>query len=167
MSQCPFCFAEVREINFPHLNLRICPKCYSTFFPCNQTMPFRSELLDKTRELWFKALSAKNPVDPDTANAKCIDHGEPLVEGTLPDYGYPGKVTTCCGMFHLTPSLTLRLLEHTLNTSVHLVESKGKHHFFFIRWLDNLVSKVFGEKMPEEDPLDLIQYEHHFRDIFE
>lgn len=130
-------------------------------------MPFRGDLLDKTRELWYNALVAKDVKDPDTANACCIDHGEPLVDGTLPDYGFQGKVTTCCQMFHLTPSLTMKLLKHTLDTAIKPASKEGKHHFFFIRWLDSLVSKLFGEKMPEEDPLDLIQYNHHFKDIFE
>ena len=167
MSRCPFCKSEVAEIKIHHLDLRICPKCYSTFFPCDQTMAFRGDLTDKSRELWYKALLAKNPVDPDTSNACCIDHGEPLVEGKLPDYGYDGKVTTCCKMFHLTPSMTLELLKHTLDTGFQKPEAKGKHHFFFIRWLDALVSKLFGEKMPEDDPLDAIQYNLYIKKYIE
>ena len=130
-------------------------------------MAFRSDLVDKSRELWYKALLAKNPVDPDTSNACCIDHGEPLVDGKLPDYGYEGKVTTCCKMFHLTPSLTLRLLKHTLDTGVYKPAAERKHHFFFIRMLDSLVSKVVGEKMPEEDPLDSVQYNLYLKKFFE
>ena len=100
MSTCPYCKSEVAEIKFQHLDLRICPKCYSTFFPCDQTMAFRSDLTDKSRELWLKALLAKNVQDPVCESPCCIDHGEPLVAGKLPDYGYDGKVTNCCKMFH-------------------------------------------------------------------
>ena len=64
MNTCPYCKSEVAQIKFQHLDLRICPKCFSTFFPCDQTMAFRSDLTDKSRELWLKALLAKNVQDP-------------------------------------------------------------------------------------------------------
>lgn len=167
MSKCPFCSTPVADVKIRHLDLRICPKCFSTFFPCDQTMAFRNDLTDKSRELWYNALLAKNVSDPDTTGACCIDHGEPLVDGKLPDYGIDGKVTTCCKMFHLTPSLTLQILKRTLDAPFQKTNAGGKHHFFFIRWLDSLVSKVFGEKMPEEDPLDAIPYNLHLKKFFE
>ena len=167
MSTCPYCKSEVASVKFPHLNLRICPKCCSTFFPCDQTMAFRSELTDKSRELWLKALLAKNVQDPVCENPCCIDHGESLVDGKLPDYGYDGKVTTCCKMFHMPPSMTVQLLKRTLEHPFQQPAKEGKHHFFFIRALDALVNKIFGEKMPEEDPLDLVQYSLHLKPILE
>ena len=167
MSKCPFCASEVTEEKIHHLDLRICPRCFSTFFPCDQTMALRSDLPDKSRELWYKALLAKNLTDPETEGACCIDHGEPLVDGSLPDYGIKGKVSTCCKMFHLTPSLTLQILKRTLDSPFQKQTAAGKHHFFFIRWLDALVSKVFGEKMPEEDPLDELPYNLHLKKFFE
>jgi hypothetical protein len=33
--------------------------------------------------------------------------------------------------------------------------------------LDALVDKLFGEKMPDEDPLDLVQYSLHLKPILE
>ena len=45
--------------------------------------------------------------------------------------------------------------------------ANGKHHFFFIRAIDSLVNKWFGEKMPEVDPLDEIPYNLHLKKIFE
>ena len=44
---------------------------------------------------------------------------------------------------------------------------EGKHHFFFIRALDAVVNKLFGEKEPDEDPLDLVQYSLHLKPILE
>ncbi|MCF0216337.1 MAG: hypothetical protein HUK21_07685 [Fibrobacteraceae bacterium] len=163
---CPFCKAPVACIDIHHLNLRICTKCFSTFFPCDQTMAFRGDLIDKTRELWLLALKAKNVPDPETSGACCIDHGEPLVDGNVPDYGFPGKVTTCCRTFHFTPSQTVHLLEHTLKHPSHS-SKKEKHHFFFIRALDRLIVKLTGEAVPEEDTLDLVQYNLNFKKLFE
>ena len=158
MSICPFCKTEVVAAKIGHLTLRVCPNCYSTFFPCDQTMALRGDLPDRSREMWYEALKAKNPVDPDMTGACCIDHGEPLVDGNIPDYGLPGKVTTCCKMFHLPPSQRLTILKRTIDSP---------HHFFFIRAIDSLVNKWFGEKMPEVDPLDEIPYNLHLKKIFE
>lgn len=166
MSHCSFCDAEVVEIKIHTLDLRICPKCFSSFFPARQTTAFRGELSDKTRELWLKAMKQK-ALMASPASATCIDHGEPLVQGKLPDYGYEGLVATCCDMLHLTPELTVRLLEHTLEHPFQAPTKQGKHHFFFIRLLDKLISKGMGEQAPEEDPLDLIQYNLYFKPILE
>lgn len=167
MSTCPFCKSEVAQMKIGYLDLRMCPKCFSVFFPCNQTSSLRSSLPDKSRELWYNALLAKNVADPDMTGACCIDHGEPLVDGKIPDYGYEGKATTCCKMFHLPPSMVLRILKRTLDTAAVNSSSNGKHHFFFIRAIDSLVSKLFGEKQPDEDPLDAIPYNIHLKKFFE
>lgn len=165
---CPFCHASVSSIKLHHFTLRICPQCYSTFFPAKNTMSFRNEISDKTREIWLSVLKAKKVEDPILpTELKCIDHGEPLVKGNLPDYGMEGYITTCCDLFHLPPSLTCQILERTLKSPFH-ASTKGKHiknHFFFIRLLDKLFSKIIGEDQAKEDPLDLIQYDLHFKDI--
>lgn len=165
MSNCPFCNSQVAEIKFRHLDLRICPKCCSAFFPCDQTMAFRGELTDKSRELRLDALLKKNVQDPVIENPKCIDHGEPLERGKVPDYGFDGYVTNCCKMFHLPPSQTVQLLKRTLEFKFQTPQKEGKHHFFFIRALFNVVDKLFGEKLPDEDPLDLVQYNLHIKPV--
>lgn len=167
MSYCSFCKAEVAEVTLHHLQLRICPKCHSVFFPCDQTMAFRGDLTDKSRELWLAALKRMNVQDPVCDNPCCIDHGEPLVDGKLPDYGFDGKVTTCCKTFHMKPSLFMELLQRTLDNPFHNPGKEGKHHFFFIKWFDALVNKIMGEKMPDEDPLDLVQYNIHLKKFIE
>ena len=60
MSICPFCKSEVVQKKIGHLDLRICPKCFSTFFPCDQTMALRGDVPDRSREMWYNALKAKN-----------------------------------------------------------------------------------------------------------
>src|SRR5574344_1917085 len=165
---CPFCQTPVSSIKLHHFTLRICPHCYSTFFPANNTMSFRNEISDKTREIWLSVLKSKNIKDPVVeGDVKCIDHGEPLIKGLLPDYAIEGYVTTCCDMFHLPPSLTCQILERSLKYPFHAT-NKSKHtkeHFFFIHLFDRILSKNIGEKPSEEDPLDLIQYDFHFNDI--
>lgn len=131
-------------------------------------MSFRREISDTTRKTWLSVLKGKSIKDPVVSGElKCLDHGEPLVKGALPDYNIPAYVTTCCDLFHLPPSLTCEVLERTLKSPFRPL-SKGKHvkeHFFFIRFFDFILSKVVGESLPEEDPLDLIQYDLHFKDI--
>ena len=61
----------------------------------------------------------------------------------------------------------LAILKRTLDTPFRNNSGSKKHHFFFIRALDSLVSKFFGEKMPEVDPLDELQYNLHLKKIFE
>lgn len=167
MSNCPFCKTEIESVKFQHLDLRLCPKCYSFFFPCDQTTALRGDITDRSRELWYNALLAKKIQDPNMDGACCIDHGEPLVDGNIPDYGIPGKVTTCCKMFHLPPSTMLAILKRTIDTPFQKPTGSGKHHFFFIRWLDSLVSKFVGEKSPDVDPLDEIQYNLRLKKYFE
>ena len=89
------------------------------------------------------------------------------MQGKLPDYGYDGKVTSCCKMFHMPPSMTITLLKRTLEHPFQVPAKEGKHHFFFIRALDAVVNKLFGEKEPDEDPLDLVQYSLHLKPILE
>ena len=63
--------------------------------------------------------------------------------------------------------MVLRILKRTIDTPFQKPASSGKHHFFFIRAIDSLVSKLFGEKQPDEDPLDAIPYEIHLKKFFE
>ena len=168
MSNCSFCKEKVEEVTLHYLNLRICPKCHSVFVPCYQTMSFRVDLTDKSRELWLEALKRMNVQDPAFDNPCCIDHGEPLEDGNLPDYGFPGKVTRCCKMYHLQPSVFMKLLQHTLDNPFQRPESKkAKHHFFFIKWFDALLNKFMGEQQPEEDPLDFVQYNLNLKKFIE
>ncbi|SRR5690554_946503 len=164
---CPFCTATVSTIKIHRFVLRICPKCFSTFFSSNKTMSFRQEISDATRNLWLKSLKEKDLKDPPYESIKCLDHGEVLIDAKLPDYGIDAKVTTCCDLFHLTPSLTMQILERTLQFPSHKNAPKKhiKHHFFFIRALDKILSKFFAEDNLEEDPFEFIQYDHHFKDI--
>ena len=83
MCKCSFCGSDVEALRIVNLDLRICPKCYSIYFPCNQTFAFYGGLSDKTRELWLEDLKKRNVQDPPCENPKCIDHGEPLVKGKL------------------------------------------------------------------------------------
>ncbi|MFA6835682.1 MAG: hypothetical protein WCR04_04675 [Fibrobacteraceae bacterium] len=165
---CPFCKSEIKKVDLSHLDLRICPHCLAAFFPSDKTMSFRREVFDKTRELWLKALETRKEdwVSP-PADLKCIDHGEALKTGNLPDYGIPAHITACCGMFHLHAELLAQILRRTLKnpTDNLLVSTRSKHHFAFIVFLDRLLNKILGQKPAVEDPLELIQFNLKFKDI--
>ena len=105
------------RIKLHHFTLRICPHCYSTFFPANNTMSFRNEISDKTREIWLSVLN-QNIKDPAVEGDEMIDHGEPSSRDCflITRLNY---VTTCCDMFHLPPSLTCQILERTLKSPFH------------------------------------------------
>lgn len=169
-STCPFCKSETKRVELSRLDLRICPHCLATFFPSDKTMAFRREVFDKTRAMWLLALERRQGdwVEPDES-AGCIDHGVKLVSGNLPDYGFPGKVATCCNMFQLPASLMAKILRRmsgTLSDGM-LVSAKKKHHFAFIVLLSRLVDKIFGSGDAEDDSFEAIQYNLKFKEILE
>jgi hypothetical protein len=136
-------------------------------------MAFRNEIFDKTREIWLSVLEQnKESRVKEPAEVLCIDHGRKLVDGTLPDYGIPGKVTTCCEMFHLPPELLSQILKRTLvSPSVNYTKSRGaSKQFILVRLMTALVRPfdavfrwIFGSK--EEDPFESMQYDMKFKDV--
>lgn len=169
-STCPFCKSETKRVELSRLDLRICPNCLAAFFPSDKTMSFRREIFDKTRVLWLEALEARKSdwVEP-SENSCCIDHGEKLSDGNLPDYGIPGKVATCCGMFQLPASTLHKILTRMTKapSDSMLLASQKKHHFAFIVFISKIIDKIFGSEIPEEDPIELVQYGLKFKDILE
>ena len=166
MNKCPFCNHEVSSIQINPLDLRICKNCFATFFSAEKTISFRTVLLPLTRKMWLKALETKQAVPPANQTVCCIEHGEPLTDGNLPDYGSKGKVATCCKTLHLTREQTIEILKSSLESYSADLSSK-KHHFFFIRILDKWITKLMKNEVPEEDALDLVQYNIHFKNILE
>lgn len=169
-SRCPFCQSETKQVELSRFDLRICPHCLATFFPSDKTMAFRREVFDKTRELWLRALENRQSdwVEP-AEDVRCIDHGEPLVSGKLPDYGFPGVVATCCNMFQIPASTMVKILRRMLGSpsDAALVSSRKKHHFAFIVLLSKLVDKIFGSGDGGDDSFEAIQYQLKFKDILE
>lgn len=168
-STCPFCKSETKRVELTRLDLRICPNCLATFFPSDKTMAFRREVFDKTRAMWLKVLEERKAdwVDADETTC-CIDHGEKLVEGKLPDYGLPGHVATCCGMFQLPAKTMAAILRRTSAPSdKSFIASETRHHFAFIVFLSKIVDKIFGSGDEGDDSFESIQYNLKFRDILE
>lgn len=166
-SICPFCQSETKKIDLPRLDLRICPHCLASFFPSDKTMAFRQEVQDKTRELWLRVLEARKSdwVEP-TEKTCCIDHGQTLCDGKLPDYGIPGKVATCCNMFQL-PASTMNYLLRQMVNAPRAKSSKAKHHFAFIVFLSKIIDKIFDTGDSDDDALEAIQYHLKFKDVLE
>ncbi len=169
-STCPFCKSETKRIDLSHFDLRICPHCLGTFFPSDKTMAFRREVFDKTRVLWLNALENRKEdwVEPDE-NTCCIDHGEKLVDGKLPDYGIPGKVAICCNMFQIPASTMAVLLRRMIGSPSDgmLLSTQKKEHFGFVVFLTKIVDKILGSGDPEEDAFEFIQYNLKFKNILE
>lgn len=174
-ASCPYCQTQVSELDLHGFSLRICPHCFSTFFPAGKTMAFRHEVQDTTREIWLSVLEKNKEswVKP-PEEVLCIDHRQKLIDGNLPDYGIPGKVATCCEMFHLPPELLSQILQRTLiSPSVTYVRSrKTTKEFALVRIMTNIVKPfaalfdmIFGRKKQEEDPFQYMQYEMKFKDI--
>jgi len=165
---CPFCKSAVVKVDLSALDLRICPHCLAAFFPSDKTMAFRREVFDKTREIWLSILEARKADWVEyTEGACCIDHHEVLVEGKLPDYGIPGHITTCCGMFHLPASVLAQILRRTVlsPTDGMMISRSAKKHNAIVVFFDNLLNLVIGQKKPPEDSIDLVQYNIKFKDI--
>ncbi len=166
-SICPFCQSETRRIDLPRLDLRICPHCLATFFPSDKTMAFRREVVEETRSRWLSALERRREdwVEPGE-DVRCIDHGQKLVDGKLPDYGLPGKVATCCEMFQL-PASTMHVLLQRMGGAPVEPKSSKKHHFAIIVLFSKIVDKLLGTGDSGDDGLDSLQYHLKFKDVLE
>ena len=167
-NQCAFCHSELVKVDLSEIDLRVCPYCLAAYFPCDKTMAFRRCVFDKTREIWLSVLENRKAdwKEPDGSEC-CIDHGAPLMQGNLPDYGIPGSVTTCCETFHLHAALLAQILRRTVAapTDGLLTSHKAKRHNPLVLFVDKLVGKMFASAPPAEDPLELIQYDLKFKDI--
>ncbi len=160
-------------MHFHSFLLRLCPHCYAAFFPASKTMAFRNEIHDKTREIWLSVLEKnKESRVKVSEDVLCIDHGQKLIDGALPDYGIPGKVSTCCDMFHLPPELLSQILKRTLvSPSANYVKTRRTSpSFFLVQWMtalmrafDAVFRQEFGSK--EEDPFESMQYDMKFKDV--
>lgn len=163
---CPFCQqATPLQIELSELNLRICPHCHSTFMPSSQYAAVRRNVFVETRKLWLQVLETRTPALTLPPTVVCIDHGEPLQQGEIPDYGFPGVYPTCCDMQHLPPATMIEILKFGLKISESGFESQRSRNQpkglaallggILFRWV---------EKANVEDGLDTMQYNFKFRE---
>jgi hypothetical protein len=112
---CTFCQTPIVLVRAGESEFRACPKCHATFFPAKHFGAIRGSIDAESRRLWAESLaisaqSFQMPAGP----VNCMDHGQPLQEGTLPDVVVPGLVASCCSMLHLPPQLMHDLLARGL-----------------------------------------------------
>jgi len=163
---CSFCSkSEPVRIEISSLNLRICPNCLATFLPAAQLPALRRDVDKATKGAWLRRLQT---VTEEHSAQNCLEHNQPLVQGTIPGYSFEGSVPSCCDLLHLPPSLMVKILE----IGLHAPNVVGKSGVS--RAKINPVSKFLGgivfyfwEKKQKnvEDGLDRLQYNLKFRDV--
>ena len=166
MKHCPFCQTGIPQpIELSELDLRICPDCLATFLPSSQFAALRRNVFTETRRHWLHVLKERGSRCPTPESLCCLDHGSPLSQGEIPDYGYPGAYPTCCDVQHLPPSLMIRILEFGLamEQNQHRTQSQRKRNGI-ARLLGGWLYKLV-EKPNLDDGLDTMQYNFKFRDV--
>jgi len=141
---CPFCQTQVVFVKAGEAEFRACPSCHSTFFPAKHFGSIRGSIDAESRRIWAGELaeSAKNFKQP-TEPVLCIDHEQPLQEGTLPDVVVPGLVASCCTMLQVPPQLMHDLLARGLKSKDVKFERKSsdgawrKVIMFLFSWMDS------------------------------
>jgi len=168
---CSFCSkSEPVRIAIAGLDLRICPNCLAAFLPASQFAALRRETSDATKGAWIRKLRSC-PNAP--AQPVCLEHGVPLVQGTIPNFSFEGLVPTCCDLQHLPPPLMIKILEMTLGASG---GSMGGPFGASKRKI-NPVAEILGgivfrfwesrqkKQKTQEDGLDRLQYNFKFKDV--
>ncbi len=167
---CSFCSkSEPVHIAITGLNLRICPNCLAAFLPASQFATLRRETSDATKGAWIRACKNK-AADTATPSIVCMEHGVPLVQGTIPNYSFEGLVPTCCELQHLPPPLMIKILELGLGASGGsmggpLGVSKRKINPVS-GFLGGIVFHLWEKRQKKtDDGLDRLQYNFKFKDV--
>ncbi len=169
---CSFCSqSEPVRINISSLNLRICPNCLSAFLPASQFAALRREISDATKGAWIRVCRVRrNKACLVSTDVACLEHGVPLVPGTIPNYSFEGLVPTCCDLQHLPPPLLIKILEIAMGASGGsmggpLGASKRKINPI-AELLGGIVFRFWEKRQKKtDDGLDRLQYNFKFQDV--
>jgi hypothetical protein len=161
------------------LNLRICPNCLATFLPASLYAALRREVYASTRHAWHKVLQTRG-VPEWTAKATekpvcCLEHGIPLMEGQMPQYGHKMLVPTCCDLQHIPPAVMLQVLDFGFEMEAQnggvgydfslKTPYRRRGFFSFLNPLAKLLLK-WSDKPPEtENDLEMLQFIYKFEPI--
>jgi hypothetical protein len=180
-ASCPFCRAEVKKPAIP-LNLRICPNCLATFLPASLYAALRREVYAPTRQAWKRILEARGIPGWEAKATEahpempicCLDHGQPLVEGEMPQYGHKILVPTCCDLQHIPPAEMVKVLDFGFEMEAKNGASydfslktpyRRRGFFAFLNPLTKLLLK-WSDKQPTEDSdLEKLQFIFKFEPI--
>jgi hypothetical protein len=167
---CPFCSkSEPVRIEIKSLNLRICPNCLAAFLPASQFATLRKDLDDATKKAWLRKIR-KCPAVELSSEIKCLEHGTPLVSGTLPSYSFEGLVPSCCDLQHLPPPLLAKVLELGIVASGRIGlggfgASKPRASNAFGKFLGDMIFHFWNKKQKIDDGFDRLQYDSKFKDV--
>jgi hypothetical protein len=167
---CSFCSkSEPVRIDISSLNLRICPNCLAAFLPASQFAALRRDINDSTKGAWVRKLQNINPETvpgPDTPPV-CLEHGSPLVDGIIPNYGFNGLVPACCDLQHLPPSLMIKILEIGIEAGIGGLTSFSSRKMNPIsEFLGGIIFRFWQKRQKNvDDGLDRLQYNFKFKDV--
>ncbi|NLB64660.1 MAG: hypothetical protein GX801_11265 [Fibrobacter sp.] len=156
--KCSYCEAQVEQVKYNKINMRICPHCYATFISAKSFMAVRRDIDELSRQRLMEFLRANSAVVNFEKDINCIDHGKKLVDGKLPDYVIPAKIPTCCDIQHLPPQLWGDLLERGLKNPLLNIKSSKYDSGSALNRLRRFVQNILDKDYTEEDPFDGLFY---------
>jgi hypothetical protein len=167
---CPFCSkAEPVRIEIKSLNLRICPNCLAAFLPGSQFTALRKDLNDATKGAWLRKLYTCPEIEY-FSEVNCLEHGTPLVPGTLPNYSINGLVPSCCDLQHLPPVIMAKILELGIMASGKIGlggfrASKPRASNAFGKFLGSIIFHFWNKKPKIDDGFSRLQYDSKFKEV--
>jgi hypothetical protein len=161
---CPFCQkGEPVRIEMKSLDLRICPNCKASFLLAEHVPQIRRVLEHATKVHWARVLSACKGAFEQKESVLCLEHGKPAKKGEVPGFSFECFVPECCGLLHLSPGAMESILG-PLQGNSSKKSSKGNG---FAKFLGSFLFFILEKKHPEEDGIDLLQYDTKFRPVLE
>jgi hypothetical protein len=150
--KCSFCQTPTVSIQLGGVALRGCPHCHATFILAPLFHAIRRDVDETSRRIWSGHLAESAKTWSSPVEVPCLEHGHLLREGTLPEIGITGLVSTCCLTLHLPPAILHQLLERGLQVPVPKL-NEGSRRGFFYR-IAKMIDKHLGSSKPVEDGLD-------------
>jgi len=180
---CPFCHKEAvvliqinvsekdewEKVHISPMGLKVCTSCQAAFLPARRLPAISRELESYTRREWREMLLKLEPTWKGDEAPVCMEHGQPLVKGKIPDYGFEGWRAECCDGLHLPPVDMVRILNIGIDQNA-AVRRSGKYKdrgglFQFLgKPLFWLYSKL-SEDATDDDPFEGAQWELKFRKV--
>ncbi|HSQ41676.1 MAG TPA: hypothetical protein VLM37_05295 [Fibrobacteraceae bacterium] len=162
--KCSFCQTPTVPIQLGGATFRACPHCHATFILAPLFHVIRRDVDETSRRLWSEHLAESAKTWSAPTEVPCLEHGHPLREGTLPELGITGLVSTCCLTLHLPPATLYTLLERGLQTPVPKL-NEGHHHGFFYR-IAKILDKHLGSSKSLEDSLDGMLWQVKLKSVY-
>jgi hypothetical protein len=165
---CSFCNTPVTPVKLGGTEIRICEKCHATFLAANSFGAIRRDVNNEARRTWMNILleDAKSFASPESPC--CIEHGQALTQGTLPNVAVPGLVPSCCTTLHLPPAMLAQLLQRSLaSPRVTAKDLKAKQPGFRARLIEGVLKLFHAEEKEIDDGLDNVIWETRLRPLLE